>query len=78
MDSQIGLDRCKFADYKGKIIYQSEYVTCTEKPPVPDERLLLKQSNSSFIYLRDGTLLVEVSLCNGRNAAPNAAGEQIK
>ena len=49
MDAQHGVDRCKFADYQGKIHYESEYLTCDERPPVPDNGLLLKPSTSVTI-----------------------------
>jgi hypothetical protein len=67
MDAHSGVDRCKFGNYKGRVIYEGEYVTCDERPPVPDDRLLLKPSDLSFIYLRDGSVLFERSLCDARN-----------
>ena len=67
MDAQHGVDRCKFADYQGKIHYEGEYLTCDERPPVPDNGLLLKPSTSVTIYLQDGTMLLERSLCEAHN-----------
>jgi hypothetical protein len=69
-DTQQGADRCRFADYKGRIIHQSDYETCTEQPPVPNERLWLTAGSYYFIYLRDGTLLVEVNACRTSNGVP--------
>ena len=67
LDSKTGRDHCKFADYQGRVLFESEYLICSEKRGVPDESLWLKPSTSTFIYLRDGTMLMEVSLCEARN-----------
>lgn len=67
LDAQHGVDQCKFADYKGKIFYEDEYETCTEQPPIADEGLRLKPSTTTAIYLKNGTVLLEVSLCEAHN-----------
>jgi hypothetical protein len=67
LDTQQGVDRCRFADYKGTIIHQSDYEICSEQLPVPNERLWLTAGSYYFIYLRDGTLLVELSVCRAHN-----------
>lgn len=71
LDVQHRVDRCKFGDHQGRIFYQSDYLTCDERPAVPDERLWLMPSTSVFIYLRDGTMLIERSLCEAHNRARN-------
>jgi hypothetical protein len=63
MDAQRNVDRCRFGDYQGKILYEDDYGTCNEQPPVPDESLWLKPSTTTSIYLQNGDVLIEVSLC---------------
>jgi hypothetical protein len=70
LETQQGVDRCSFADYKGRIFHQGDYGTCAEQLPVPNERLWLNAGSYWFIYLRDGTLLVEVSTCRAANGVP--------
>ena len=63
LDTQQGVDRCSFADYKGRLIHQSDYETCTGELPVPNERLRLTGGSYYYVSLRDGTMLVEVNTC---------------
>jgi hypothetical protein len=71
MDTQQNVDRCKFGDVEGKILYQADYVTCDLQSAVPEERLRLKPSTSTFIYLQDGTMLIERSWCQAHNPSAN-------
>jgi hypothetical protein len=69
-NSQINRDRCKFADYKGEVLFEGDFLICSEQRGAPDIDLILKPSNSSFVYLRNGTMLVESGICEARNALP--------
>jgi TonB family protein len=69
LDTLRNIDTCKFANFRGKVWSESDYTTCDEKPPVKDERLLLRPDRQSvdLIWLRDGTLLVNKEECDSRN-----------
>jgi hypothetical protein len=74
-DPITGMDHCTFADYRGKVQYQGDYVTCGDdqnaderKQGVEDEYLTLKPSTSSFIFLQNGTMLVNREACDWRHA----------
>ena len=71
LDTQQGVDRCNFADYKGRVFHQSDYEACSDEHAVPNERLLLTAGSYFSIYLRDGTVLIEVNTCSFyRNGIP--------
>jgi hypothetical protein len=71
LDSNTGLDRCQFGDYKGRILFRSDYLICEEHRGVPNEELSLKPSTSAFIFLRNGAMLIESNLCKARGGAQN-------
>lgn len=53
-------DRCKFADYKGRVFYEHDYATCDGQPTLPNYRLRLQNQGSIWMLrLTDGTLLVQ-------------------
>jgi hypothetical protein len=65
LDMNRNVDRCEFTDYKGAVLYQSDYTTCDGKPPVPDSRLQFgsRRQSFGFISLQDGTVLIPVNDC---------------
>jgi hypothetical protein len=73
LDTQRNVDTCKFANYKGKLLYESDYTTCENQPPVPDDGLRLRSENQATVrvFLQDGTMLIPVDLCNPRKRSAN-------
>jgi len=76
-DAQRNADRCRFADYKGGIIYEDDYTTCDDKPPLPDDRLQLekRRQSTAFVFLPDGTMLQPTSECELIKRSRAAASE---
>jgi hypothetical protein len=72
LDTQRSIDRCEFADYKGKLLYQDDYSTCDGRAAIPSNRLWLRPGHQStaFVFLRDGTILFPTSFCDIRNGVP--------
>jgi hypothetical protein len=68
LGTQRNVDTCKFANYKGKLMYEGDYTTCDNQPPLPDERLRLRSENQATVrvFLQDGTMLIPVDFCNPR------------
>jgi hypothetical protein len=77
LDKQRNIDRCAFANYKGMILYEGDYTSCDDKPPVPDARLQLgnRRQSSLFVVLPDGTTLIPVSECEIRKRSESQANE---
>jgi hypothetical protein len=69
LDAQRHVDRCRFADYKGKTVYESDYSTCDDRAPLLNDRLILKKGHQSifFVSLQDGTILVQKGGCPGHS-----------
>lgn len=73
LDTQQGVDKCRFASYKGVVLNESEYTTCDDKPPVPVARLKPRNHDQStaFIFLQDGTMIWTKSECEIRKRSRN-------
>jgi hypothetical protein len=58
-DTKHGVDKCRFANYKGVVMNETDYTTCDDKPPVPAARLKPRNHDQStaLIFLQDGTML---------------------
>src|SRR6266404_3897751 len=48
LDAQRNVDRCQFADYEGVVMYEDDYTSCDDKPPVPAARLKARNHDQSF------------------------------
>jgi hypothetical protein len=82
LDATGHVDRCQFANYKGAVLYEGEYTSCDDKPPLSDARLQLGNRRQSFslVGLLDGTTLIPTSDCEIRKriAIPEDVGPPIK
>jgi hypothetical protein len=72
VDTEKNVDRCRFADNRGKVVHEDDYTTCDGKPAIPNQELLLRpgQQSFAFIFLRDGRVMVSQDLCDARNGKP--------
>jgi hypothetical protein len=60
LDSQRGVNRCRFANYQGTVFYEGDYAICDGRPPVPTNQLKLRNEGSVWIlHLQDGTPLFQ-------------------
>lgn len=71
LDGERHANRCSFADFKGKVLYESDYLSCDGRPPIPDNKLRLKSDHQSsfLIRLEDGTVLVQADGCPRKTPA---------
>jgi hypothetical protein len=72
LDTGKNVDRCKFADYSGKIWNEDDYTTCDGQPAVSNDRLVLR-NHQDFLWalrLKDGTTLIAATVCNARGTNP--------
>ena len=65
LDTQRNVDRCQFADYKGLVLHEEDYISCNDKPPIPDAALKPRDHDQSFafVFLTDQTLLWSATEC---------------
>jgi hypothetical protein len=78
LDSQRNVDRCQFANYRGKISFVGDYTTCDARPPLSDLELGVRPANYSqgtfdestvaYVRLQGGEILIPVSTCEARKA----------
>lgn len=72
LDAERNVDRCRFADSRGKVVHEDDYTTCDGKPPITDQGLWLRpgHQSSAFIFLRDGHMMISQDSCDARNGKP--------
>jgi hypothetical protein len=85
LDSQRNVDRCQFADYKGKVSHVGEYTTCDERSPISNQELNIRAADyskgtfdESTVYgvrLQNGKILIPVSACEARRNSVNPRNE---
>jgi hypothetical protein len=75
LDSQRGVNRCRFADYEGRVFYESDYSICDGRPPLPTNQLKIRNQGSiRILHLEDGTSLFQ-GKC--REVGPDANREVV-
>jgi hypothetical protein len=64
-DSKRSADTCKFADFRGKHIYEGEYSTCDGRSPIQGGHLRLssRRQSTTRVFLQDGTMLLPKEEC---------------
>ena len=75
-DAQRNADRCRFADYKGVVMFEDDYTSCDDKPPVPVARLKPRNHDQAFafIFLEDRTMLWAANECEiGKRSRADAS-----
>jgi hypothetical protein len=76
-DAQRNVDRCQFADYKGLVLHEEDYISCDDKPPISDATLKPRDHDQSFafVFLRDQTLLWSTTECEIMKRSGASASE---
>jgi len=81
-DDQQKVNRCQFANYKGTIWYQGDYIDCDSHVLVAEDRLAIK-SQADWIWVKserqelprvhllDGTMLIPFSACEAHKSREN-------
>lgn len=82
LDSQRNVDRCQFANYRGKISHVGDYTACNDQPPLSDSQLRIRvadytkgtfdESTANVVKLQLGTILIPTSACETRKNASNS------
>jgi hypothetical protein len=82
-DSQRSVDRCKFANYRGKVWYEADYVNCENGRMGAEGTLAItaqadwtwlnsEQLEVPRVHLKNGAILIPVTACKARQNTPNA------